>query len=257
MKQNACETLDTLIDLEKKLTHWNASVPVNSSASSSPSAVVSNGLPMSHNIFFQFTYHGSLIAIHAPFAYPWNRRGHHPEHDRVVMAQRLRSAEVVADSARSIIKATQRMQLSAASHLWYEKLESPRKYKSNPLFRLTFFYPLVGLINLFIYVIQNPRSPTAQSDIALMDVIVGHFGFLGYITGAEVTSAFPRKVVSVARGVVDRASSNASTNQAPLDGHFVPDYESIQMLTNGLPPLPEVSLLIFRSEHGCSLTFTS
>lgn len=133
------------------------------------------------------------------------------------------------------------MQLSAASHLWYENLKPPRAGKTNASFRLTFFYPLVGLINLFIYVIQNPRLPTAQSDIALMDVIVGHFGFLGYITGAEVTSAFPRKVVSIARGVVDRASKSSASNQLPADGQYMPNYEGIQLLTNGLPPLPEVS----------------
>lgn len=242
MKKNAFETLDTLLDLEKKLSNWYLSVRVNDCVGSSSAPHVPNGLQMSHSTFLQFTYHGSLIAIHAPFAYPWNRQWHHAEHDTSILTQRQRSAEVVADSARSIIKATQRMQLSAASHLWYEKAKAPMKDKSNQLFRLTFFYPLVGLINLFIYVIQNPRLPTAQSDIALMDVIVGHFGFLGYITGAEVTSAFPRKVVSVARQVVDRSSNSSSTHQVPVDGHFMPTYESMQLLTNGLPPLPEVSL---------------
>lgn len=73
------------------------------------------------------------------------------------------------------------------------------------MLRLAIYFPLVGLINLFLHVVQNPLLPTTNSDIALMDVVVGHFGYLEFASGSELGTQFPRKVVAYAREVIARA----------------------------------------------------
>ncbi|UPK97241.1 hypothetical protein LCI18_008176 [Fusarium solani-melongenae] len=77
---------------------------------------------------------------------------------------------------------------------------------------LVIYFPLVGLINLFLHVVQSPLLPTTKSDIALMDVVVGHFGYLEFASGSELGTQFPRKVVAYAREVVARAGLTSDSS---------------------------------------------
>lgn len=72
--------------------------------------------------------------------------------------------------------------------------------------RLTFFFPLVGLINLFVYILKYPLAPSVASDLSLMDVMVGHFGYLHYISSSELAFPFPREIALYARRLVEKAS---------------------------------------------------
>lgn len=47
-------------------------------------------------------------------------------------------------------------------------------------------YPLTALVNLFIYILQNPQSPSIESDIGLMYLIAGHFSYLEYAVADRV-----------------------------------------------------------------------
>ncbi|KAF3348835.1 Inositol 2-dehydrogenase [Verticillium dahliae VDG2] len=73
--------------------------------------------------------------------------------------------------------------------------------------RLAVYFPLVGLINLFLHVVQNPLSSATKSDIALMDVVVGHFSYLDFASGSELGTQFPREVVAYAREFSDERTS--------------------------------------------------
>jgi hypothetical protein len=75
----------------------------------------------------------------------------------------------------------------------------------NELSRLAFYYPFVGLINLFIYILKYPTLPSALSDVALMDVITGHFGRVEFITSAELAFPFIREITSLANKMVKKA----------------------------------------------------
>ncbi|PNH56133.1 hypothetical protein VD0002_g9835 [Verticillium dahliae] len=72
---------------------------------------------------------------------------------------------------------------------------------------LAVYFPLVGLINLFLHVVQNPLSSATKSDIALMDVVVGHFSYLDFASGSELGTQFPREVVAYAREFSDERTS--------------------------------------------------
>lgn len=80
--------------------------------------------------------------------------------------------------------------------------------------RLTFYFPLVGLINLFVCIIKDPLSTQAPSDLSLLDLVVGHFGYLQWISSSELNLAFPREVASYARDLVSKAKHEANTPKA-------------------------------------------
>jgi hypothetical protein len=71
--------------------------------------------------------------------------------------------------------------------------------------RLAFYYPMFGLINLFISILKSPMSPTSQSDVTLLDSAAGHFAHLEFITSSELAFPFAREVANLAREAVKRA----------------------------------------------------
>ncbi|EXJ71827.1 uncharacterized protein A1O5_04328 [Cladophialophora psammophila CBS 110553] len=205
-RQTPHETLLVVKDLEARLHKWRESLP--SCFQSSP-PFKNLDLPpnthLFHVIYLHFSYYGSLITIHTAFCYPWSRPSTGDNRGPNLQAQRQQSLEVVADASRKIIVATQRLEVSAASPVW-----------------LTFYYPLTGLINLFIYILQNPTQPTVNEDLPLMEVIVGHFGYLEYASNSELLFPFPREIVSYARMVVKHAREGL-----PISGAFRKQLSSI------------------------------
>lgn len=72
-------------------------------------------------------------------------------------------------------------------------------------YSLLVFYPLVAFINCFIHIVKYPALPTNQSDIALMDVVIGHFGHLGFLSSHETTFLSLRNLVTIALKAVSSA----------------------------------------------------
>ena len=66
-------------------------------------------------------------------------------------------------------------------------------------FRLSFTYPMVALINLFVCVLKNMRQTTADSDLSLLDMAAGHFARMELITAYQLSFPFGREVASLAR----------------------------------------------------------
>jgi hypothetical protein len=76
---------------------------------------------------------------------------------------------------------------------------------------------MTGLINLFIHILRFPVLSTARSDIALLDVIAGHFAHMEFVTGSELNFPFARNVAALARKTVDKASQ-AEVRNSTLNG---------------------------------------
>jgi hypothetical protein len=93
-------------------------------------------------------------------------------------------------------------------------------YILNIFLRLTFYFPLVGLINMFVCVLKNPLSPSTTSNLALMDIVVGHFGYVEFLSSSKLDLSFPREVASYARNLVKKVKEEndytTSTSQ-PLN----------------------------------------
>lgn len=81
--------------------------------------------------------------------------------------------------------------------------------------RPMFYYPMVGLINLFVYVLKFPSLQSARSDVALLDVAAGFFGHMDFVTEGELSFPFARDVAGLARTCVERARQ---TDPPPISG---------------------------------------
>lgn len=196
--------------LEKRLDDWRNSLHPEF-VSSPPFFDRSDrprrqGTQTSHILFLHFCYHSSVIAIHGVFSYPWNRpdlqqyqqqqkQQKQDGHDLHISSPQLhaqieRSTKAVAESSRQIILAVQSLEITSAMPLW-----------------LTLFSPLVGMINLFVYILKNPLAPSLASDLSLLDVVVGHFGYLQFISSSEHVFPFPREIAAYARHAVEVAAA--------------------------------------------------
>jgi hypothetical protein len=71
--------------------------------------------------------------------------------------------------------------------------------------------PIVALINLFIYILQNPNHPRVQSDLTLMDVGAGYFARLKFATDSEFSIDFAKEIAVLAYGV-----SNDNSHVSPV-----------------------------------------
>ena len=81
---------------------------------------------------------------------------------------------------------------------------------NGPHLRLVLYFPLVSVINLFIYILKYPSLPTTQSDIALIEVAAGHFSRLEYAS-ADLARPFAREITHLARAVATAAEEGKET----------------------------------------------
>lgn len=81
--------------------------------------------------------------------------------------------------------------------------------------RLVFYFPMVGLSNLFLKILKHHSDPSAQTDIALLDIAVGHFGHLEVITESELSYPFAREIASIAYQTVKKYHERLNTPKRP------------------------------------------
>lgn len=59
--------------------------------------------------------------------------------------------------------------------------------------------PMIAAINLFVHVLKDPLSATSGHDIALLDVLSGHFGHLEYACSLDASFSAVRELANIAR----------------------------------------------------------
>lgn len=110
--------------------------------------------------------------------------------------------------------------------------------------RLAFYYPFTAFTTIFVHVVTNPRDESIHRDIALMEVIVGFFGRLEFITSGEAAFTKMSEFVRQARRIVGR-QSNVPSNQHERRASYShdvatrPDFSDSQ-LSNSRAPLQGV-----------------
>jgi hypothetical protein len=70
---------------------------------------------------------------------------------------------------------------------------------------------MLGVINLFIYILKYPTLSSVHSDLALLDIAAGHFGHVKLLTASELEFTFPREIATLAYEVVRRYSKRAES----------------------------------------------
>ncbi|KAH7159409.1 fungal-specific transcription factor domain-containing protein [Dactylonectria estremocensis] len=82
---------------------------------------------------------------------------------------------------------------------------------------LGFYYPFTALTTLFAHVVTSPNDTSTRNDIALMEVVVGFFGRLEYITSGEAAFTKTTEFVRLARRIADRYADAARSESHRRD----------------------------------------
>lgn len=92
----------------------------------------------------------------------------------------------------------------------------------------------MALVNLFIYVLQNPQSPAIESDVGLMYLVAGHFSYLEYAVADRV---FPSlgQMANLARLTADNARNRFLGMDNDLSAEVINHDASLQHLDLGNP----------------------
>lgn len=69
---------------------------------------------------------------------------------------------------------------------------------------------MIGLINLFVCVLQSPAASSAHSNVSLLDVAAGYFAHMDFVTAEELSFNFARDVAALTRRAAQRAQSAAT-----------------------------------------------
>ncbi|KAJ2905583.1 hypothetical protein MKZ38_004877 [Zalerion maritima] len=148
-------------------------------------------------VYLQYTYYNTVFDIHTVLTYPWSQSilglTQHP----ALRTQVERSTEMVARSCRDAILATKHICIAACTPL-----------------PLTFFSPAYAIINLFIHILQNPSHPNVRSDVALMDIGVGHFARLEFATNSEISVPFMKEMAALTRDAIRYRRSDGLRNSS-------------------------------------------
>ncbi|CZR53549.1 uncharacterized protein PAC_03428 [Phialocephala subalpina] len=172
--------------LNARIIEWKKQVPFPFQPDED--IVVSGLSPKVHIycvLFMRFHYYGTLVALNSAFVYPWIFANRKREHDRLFQDQVRRSTDLVVEASREIIKNTKYVDIDYACPVW-----------------LAFYYPMVGLINLFIHVLRYPTLSSVQMDLALIDIATGHFARVGYTSSHSISFPFARELARLAHEAV-------------------------------------------------------
>jgi hypothetical protein len=128
-----------------------------------------------------------------------------------------------------------------------------------------FFGPIYALINLFIYILQNPHNPRIQSDLAAMDIGAGFFARLQVATDSELSVQFAKEMAVLAHKVLERGGSRDCENQNCSDPTGFPRHlrematsdVSRSDLEDHLPPFDINAVSFFLSCHCPTATVRS
>ena len=174
-KQGFDSAYDTVQDIQSQLEGLLRKIP-----SSLDNRATSSAAPLSasRRLLSSYLYsdiYSTVMATHIIFFYPWISFSLRSESNHLFREQIKVSANTIAYSARQIILQLKTHRLDVSCSTW-----------------ATFFHPMNAYINLFLYVLKEPDAVSARGDLALLNVVSGHFGQLEYVTGGSMSFDFPR-----------------------------------------------------------------
>ncbi|KAH7007449.1 fungal-specific transcription factor domain-containing protein [Ilyonectria destructans] len=181
---------------DQKLRRWFDDVPELYKQNPSAKTIgLPSGILDEHLHYLCLSYYGSLAIVHCIFGHPWNVPGPVDDQDEAVREMLASSYIALADCSRDIILTTRSIKVNSMAPVW-----------------LLFYYPLVGMINMFICILNSPKSEHTSRDISLLETVAGYFGYLDYESDGVISFSFTASLGTWAR----QAVSNANAQQESL-----------------------------------------
>ncbi|KAI1616602.1 fungal-specific transcription factor domain-containing protein [Exophiala viscosa] len=210
-QQGAESVVRSVAELDEQLEALKSSMdptisnPTRPKSSPSSSTMTAQQLAYLRSALFSLT-----LDMHTSLTYPWSRSMLGLTPCAALRDQVNRSTQIVAETCRKAILATEHVQFDA----------------STPV-PLGFFGPIHALINLFLYILQDPQRPGVQSDLALMDMGAGYFARVQFLTDSEVSISFVREMASLAHEVTEKASRRQASNTGIAYNQDLSNFPSI------------------------------
>ncbi|KIW30212.1 uncharacterized protein PV07_05971 [Cladophialophora immunda] len=180
----------TFQHLDRKLEDWRESLPDFAKVRKRNSRLE---VPRDWNphavTYLQCAYNAVLMEIHFPLVCPWMSQLLGAEASPATKDQAIHSSALVAEAARNVILTSNTGSINASTPSWQ-----------------MFHLPTMAAMSLFMHVLKEPSSPSASSDIALLDMLSGHFGYLGHTCGIEAPLSSVREIANIARNAVRKAA---------------------------------------------------
>ncbi|OAQ65542.2 major facilitator superfamily protein [Pochonia chlamydosporia 170] len=193
LNQSADDLLREIEEFETKLTERRLCLPDHLSLDADALLHLTGPHRVKANMSTEYSllhraYHGSVIALHANFHYPWISSGilNVDVNNNALRDPVMQNSSRVAEAARQI--------LASLKH-WAPDIGSPQPQ------------PMLAIINLFIYILNHPAQATTTSDLSFLDIGSGHFGHIHQLTSSQVSFRFPREAVALAGRAMKRASA--------------------------------------------------
>ncbi|KAJ5921594.1 fungal-specific transcription factor domain-containing protein [Penicillium verhagenii] len=203
--------IDVTEKLEEILQLWKNSIPSHPSLTDHIDCNLSSKIyPNQENTTrLHYLYWGSIISLHANFHYPWIC-------SLLTHQETLFESSISKSSARSA--EASRQILSILDSSWFDT-----SFTSS----IVFYYPMLAVINLFIYILKAPSLDTVPSDLALLDLAAGHFARVHFLTSAQVSFTFAREVVGLANKAVRRTALAIPNNNRKTPNVYTPDISPV------------------------------
>ncbi|KAF2774167.1 hypothetical protein EJ03DRAFT_346802 [Teratosphaeria nubilosa] len=181
----SCRDLaNTARELLADVQIWRDSLPPATRVRrSSFSSETIEGIPKSQRLHLQMSYYYVTCAVYRRFTPIFC----HGDEDENTVQDMLAGAAPIShiEAARSMILLTKHIDVESYTPGW-----------------LVFYMPMTALLTVFLHILGNPREPSAPHDIALMEVIVGFFGRLEYVTSGEACFTQVAEFVRQARSLI-------------------------------------------------------
>ncbi|KEF60683.1 uncharacterized protein A1O9_02244 [Exophiala aquamarina CBS 119918] len=160
------------------------------------------GLTLRQVQSLQSHYFCLVLDINTPLTYPWSALRSRIEQSTSALARIEGSCRAVAQAARSAILATRQIKIDASCPAMIAQ-----------------YTPAYTFINLFVQILQDANAPTTNSDLRLLDVLLGYVSNVELITDLEVSLLFVRDMCQFARLAVDRNNKDKDNqaNDLPAD----------------------------------------
>ncbi|OAL39604.1 hypothetical protein AYO20_01001 [Fonsecaea nubica] len=188
-QQGGAALVRSVAELDEQLNMLKRTIdPVICRPSSPSPSQLPPGMTMQQVMYLRGALQSITLDIHTALTYPWSRSICGMTPDAALRDQLETSTQIVAETCRQAILATEHIRFDA----------------STPV-PLSFFGPMYALINLFIYILQNPNRYGIQSDLALMEVGAGYFARVKFATASEISISFAREIATLSREATERA----------------------------------------------------
>ncbi|KAM5357363.1 hypothetical protein ACJZ2D_016339 [Fusarium nematophilum] len=189
---------------DEDLRRWYESVPeLYKQNPAAKTMGLPSGILDEHLHYLNLSYHGCLSVVHCILAHPWNIPGQVEDQDERIQERVEYSVKTLAKCSRDVILTTRSIKVNSMSPAW-----------------LLFYYPLIGMINMFICILNSPTSENTQRDISLLEMVVGYFGYLDYASDGTISFSFTASLGTWARQAVCNATAQ---KESPLASNPPPD----------------------------------